>query len=90
MKCSVCGKFAKIVDSYTPFGGYEDIDPPDEVLLCQKCVDKDIEFHRKWDIMPRRWIRANYETELAKELGYEWIVEKGCAWGYWSKIRKEN
>ncbi|MFA5416929.1 MAG: hypothetical protein WC341_00585 [Bacteroidales bacterium] len=86
-QCGVCGKFAVIVDSYTEFGGSQDVDPPEEVPMCQKCVDKDIEYYRKNHTMPCHWIKGKYEENLAKELGYFWSVLPGCAWGTWKRIQ---
>jgi hypothetical protein len=85
MRCNICGKFAKIVDSYTPFGYSEDSEPPDNVYMCQKCVDEDIVFWKKIGCMPSHWYKAQYEEQLAKELGYVWVVESGNAWGTWMK-----
>ncbi len=86
MRCDICGKFAKIVDWYAPFGGSQDEDPPSDVLMCQKCVDKEIDYCRKTKSMPYHWCPAKFENGLAKELGFEWFVLDGCAWGRWRKI----
>ena len=85
VQCNACGRFSKIVDSYTPFGGANDSEPPDDVLLCQECVDKEMAMYRKWNMMPAHWIPAKYEKRLAKEFGYEWHVDQGNAWGMWRK-----
>jgi len=67
LKCSICGKFAKIVDSYIPYGHSEDIEPPDEVLMCQDCVDKEIEHIKKNGYLHAHWIPADFEQTIAKE-----------------------
>jgi hypothetical protein len=85
MRCNVCGKFAKIVDTYAPFGNSADVEPPDDVNMCQKCVDEDVVFYKKAGFMPSHWHKAKFEEELAKELGYTWYVENGNAWGTWTK-----
>jgi hypothetical protein len=41
-KCYFCGKFFSYKESYyswTPYGGYEDIEPPDEEFSHKKCYE---------------------------------------------------
>lgn len=42
--CNFCGKFIGRNDeqavSYTPFGSYTDMEPPDPIELCGKCALK--------------------------------------------------
>lgn len=89
-RCDGCNKFAVIVDSYTPFGGPTDIEPPDEVRLCQKCVDEDMANWRKMGWMPSHWRMAAYEYVLAKEMGFELKVEGMNGWGVWIKVDKKK
>ena len=86
IKCDHCGKFISTpADSYTDWGNSTDVAPPDESLLCEKCVNEEIEYYTETKTMPCRWRPANYEQELANKLGYIWQVEKGCAWGLWKR-----
>lgn len=39
--CGHCGRFTVPVDSYAPWGGYADLEPPDPVLLCARCTDEE-------------------------------------------------
>jgi hypothetical protein len=45
IKCVVCGKFCKPVDSSTPFGGAVDTEPPDPEFYCASCVEKEKQFY---------------------------------------------
>jgi len=85
VKCTYCGKFAKIVDSYTPYGTYRDYEPPDEVLLCQKCVDETEQFCLKLGRPPSEWRKSKFSRRVAKKLGFIEVYDKGCAWSYWVK-----
>ena len=38
IRCDWCGLFCRVVDEYTNFGGPEDMEPPDPILLCAKCA----------------------------------------------------
>ena len=67
------------IDCYTPYGRAEDYEPPATVFLCQNCVEEDKAFLRRYEFMPSRWLKADYEIELAKELGYH------CEKGVWVK-----
>lgn len=84
-KCSICGKFCKIVDIGIPFGNCNDLEPPDEILFCQECVDREKAYHleKKW--MPNFWLKPNWVLDLAQELGYIEVAYKGCAWSFWHK-----
>lgn len=81
--CSRCGKKREIVDGYTNFGRPEDVEPPEPVNLCGKCVKEEVAMWIALDTMPAHWIRANYETKLAEILGFEWAYLTGCSWGGW-------
>lgn len=76
--CNRCEKEKVIVDSYTPFGRPEDIEPPDSVELCADCVEEEIKMWIALDIMPEHWLRADYEVRLADILGFELRCE---GWG---------
>jgi hypothetical protein len=89
LRCGICGQFiSKPADSYVPFGSYYDEEEPEPVFFCKKCLLKDITFYREIGTMPQRWRHADYEKELANELGFTFVVEKGCAWGRWIKNDK--
>ena len=90
MKCDICGKFAKIVDQYTDWGDSTMVEPPDEIGMCKKCVDAEYAYYLKAGYMPARWRKADYETKLAKILGYELYTPEGCAWSVWNKIREDK
>lgn len=81
--CGRCGEKREIVDGYTNFGRPSDDEPPEPVNLCGKCVDEEVAMWISLDTMPAHWIRANYETKLAKILGFEWVYISGCSWGAW-------
>lgn len=81
--CTRCGEKREIVDGYTNFGRPEDVEPPEPVNLCGKCVKEEVAMFIALDTMPAHWIRANYETKLAEILGYEWVYIPGCSWGAW-------
>lgn len=40
IRCEECGKFCVPANSGTYYGGVLDIEPPDPVFFCQKCVYK--------------------------------------------------
>ena len=81
LRCGFCGKFiSEPADSYIPFGGYLDTEPPDPVFVCDKCVEVNKEKIREKKRIWNHWQPANYEWELAKELGLvrldgQWIDE---------------
>lgn len=86
MRCGKCGRYiSEPADSYFPFGSYNDEEPPDEVLLCKKCLESLINYCKKHKTMPHHWVPANFEKGLAKELGFEWHQDEGSAWGYWKR-----
>ena len=85
-KCDHCGKFAKIVDQYTEYGSSASTEPPDDVLLCAECVQIEKDYWRQVHSLPSHWLKADYEFELAKELGFELIAPIGAAWSVWHKI----
>jgi len=85
LKCSICGRFAKIVDVCVPFGTYEDVEPPDAVLFCQNCIDKLKKQYLTMKYVPNYWIKPDWTYEIAKQLGYIEIQYKGCAWSFWRK-----
>jgi len=71
MNCSYCKKeMKKAADSYTNFGTVLDLEPPEPVLLCKKCVRDEIAFWLELGVMPNHWIMAKYEKALADKLGY--------------------
>lgn len=41
LRCHYCGQFIGYMDAnarrYTPYGGYNDYEPPDEEFVCGKC-----------------------------------------------------
>jgi len=81
LRCGFCGKFiSEPADSYIPFGGYFDAEPPDPVFVCAKCVKlQKAEIRAKQRIW-NHWRPANYEWELAKEMGFvrvdgRWVKE---------------
>jgi hypothetical protein len=86
-RCSHCGKFiAKAADSSTQYASADEYDEPEPEDLCQKCVDKEIEYYRKTQTMPCNWRHASYEKALAEELGFEWVeLDRINHNGYWRK-----
>lgn len=64
-KCEVCGRFLSYLDehvAYTPYGGYEDVDPPDERVSHRACFAKD---HPNWETMGKpawAWIGPTLHT----------------------------
>lgn len=42
VKCHDCGKFCKVYDRGTMYGGTLDMEPPDEIFWCKKCYDKQV------------------------------------------------
>jgi hypothetical protein len=43
-RCAHCGRFVsfskpKATLSYVPYGGYQDLEPPGEEFICQKCYE---------------------------------------------------
>jgi len=79
LRCSKCGRFiSDQADSYIPFGNYWD-DEPEIKLMCQKCVDEEIERIRRTGKIFSHYSPANFEWKLAKELGYKRVD------GWWRK-----
>ena len=84
LRCDQCGKFiSEPADSYTPFGGYLDVEPPESVLLCEKCVEENKKEIRDNNRIWNHWRPANYEFELAVELGFVRID------GLWEESEEE-
>jgi len=56
------------------------MEPPDPVFLCKKCVEENVQRIRETGRIFNNWIPANFEIELAEELGLErvdgWWVKK--------------
>jgi hypothetical protein len=59
IQCNNCGKFCRPVDSGVYYGGYLDIEPPDPLYFCKKCVKKELE-HPERVIVKCWWIKPNY------------------------------
>jgi len=79
IRCDHCGKFiSKPADWYVNFGSYGDTKPPDEIFLCEKCLKEEIDYYRKVRRMPHHYIHANYEEDLAKELGF--VIDENSPW----------
>ena len=82
-KCSGCDLEVEIVDKYMPKQDPNSLDPAVEVLLCQECVNIDIAFWKSFGYMPLHKVRAAYEEQLAKDMGFTW-KEKGMDdYGIW-------
>ncbi len=69
--CNLCGDVSVIVDCYIPYGRPEDMEPPDEVWMCKKCAEKEIENIKLTGILPEHWIFADFEMKLAREMGWD-------------------
>ena len=85
LRCSVCGRFCRPVDSSTPFGGYNSTEPPEEEYYCGKCVLKEKDWHIAHGWLPSNWRKAKWEYEVAKVLGCILIGPKYSAWSVWHK-----
>lgn len=59
IKCGECGKFCIPADRGTYYGGALDLDPPDTVFFCQKCVYKFLKTPDKI-ISGCWWVKPNF------------------------------
>lgn len=66
-RCNECGRFIGYKDKeaqvYTPFGGYLDLEPPDERYICGHCFSKMSEsrwalINRISWIKPQKWLQV--------------------------------
>ena len=57
IRCNYCGRFISRGWVYTPWGTYEDFEPPDDKFICDKCFTPDTKklLDRMWH-PPVRWI----------------------------------
>ena len=44
-RCTCCGRFCRPADEGTPFGGPQDMEPPDEEFWCAPCVEVEVAFY---------------------------------------------
>jgi hypothetical protein len=58
-QCEECGKFCRPVDSGTYWGGTLDLDPPEPVYFCAKCVDRLLQTPETI-IIACWWVKPNY------------------------------
>lgn len=65
-RCDYCGKFCKPADRGVYYGYSTDLDPPDETVFCQKCVDKQLK-NPKNVITGCWWIKPNFVTVIEKQ-----------------------
>lgn len=87
-RCARCGKFVSYdADYYIPYGDGWSSEPPDPLYLCPKCVDEEIAYYRERKTMPSHYRTANWEEQLAKELGFEWSNNEV---GHWRKKERER
>lgn len=66
VRCSECGRFCVPYDKGTYYGSCNDLEPPDPLFFCKKCVEKKLEepervISRCW------WIKPNY-VRVAKSI----------------------
>lgn len=84
-RCCICGKFCRPVDSSTPFGSYDNFEPPVEEFYCATCVKKVKLYHIEHSWLPVNWRKAQWEFNVAKVLDYILISPEGAAWSVWHK-----
>jgi len=81
--CDHCGKFAKLYDSYTPFGcsSYDPPEPLDPTQICKKCSDylkqEWIKKFKEKNWKYGHWQKSLAEQEAAKECGLVWLHSSG-------------
>lgn len=83
-RCVDCGRFCMPYDEYTDFGRPGDTEPPDPVLLCEKCSEE-LEERLVWETMrPKRfyvgWRPAKAHVRAAKRLGMVFAGAPIAAW----------
>ena len=87
-KCGHCREFCVIADAYTPFGDYENIEPPNEVILCAACTEE-LEIHYiKYAYVTNHWEKAECGRRMAKRLGLVEAGPRGAAWSVWINQNK--
>jgi len=87
-RCDGCNQFATIVDSYVPRQDPYSKEPSKVIHLCQLCVDEDIRNWKRFGWMPMRQIKAAYEEQLAKDMGFIWKKDSIDGQGIWVKPAK--
>ena len=76
-QCDYCGLFAKMFDSYTPYGcsSYDPPEPHDPTELCEKC-SKELEEKMlkgfKDGARGGDWMKSTAERNAAKACGLVW------------------
>ena len=82
--CGGCGRFAPWgADTFTPYGGALDVDPPEPVPLCRRCCVEDYRKAVRDRRLPSHWIPARWEYRAAKKIGFVRAGPKGAAWAHW-------
>jgi len=65
IKCYYCGRFCKPHDTGTYYGSTLDMEPPDPLFFCKKCVDKELQ-HPEKVIVGCWWIKPFFVYEAQK------------------------
>ena len=84
LRCRYCGRFIGYnseYDEYTNWGYAADLEPPDPVLMCMACVEKEKAFYKEQGTVPTYWYNPQWVYELAEELGWVKAGPPGASWG---------
>ena len=59
IRCEECGQFCRPADDGVYYGGCLDLEPPDPVYFCRRCVDKYLQDPERV-IVGCWWIKPNF------------------------------
>lgn len=83
-KCAYCGRFAGWrAERFTPFGGSQDLEPPDEEFVCRRCARRLYRDAIRERRIPSHWHSAAWTYRAAKKLGFVQAGPHGAAWVQW-------
>lgn len=84
-RCTCCGRFCRPADEGTPFGGPQDMEPPDEEFWCAPCVEVEVAFYVRAAWCPQYWLRPAWVDRVAKVLGLALVKYPGNAWSIYAR-----